>query len=150
MIEQVRLWRGGLRGAYPGGSSRTLLEHHLRDELARHLDGCTEAYLPYGRADVATETHVIEVEPARSWRHGVRQALAYASQCDLSPGLALFGTASRDDVLTMHLRLREEHRSHRGPHVALWWHSGGAQGWIRVSSRGACQPMTEPTRARNP
>lgn len=140
-----RLSRGGLTGAVPGSSGATLLEHLLRDDLARHLDGCTEARVPYGRADVATETHVIEVEPLRSWRHGIRQALAYAAQCDLAPGLALFGAASADDVLAMHLRLRDEHRSHGGPHVALWWHTGDARGWIRISARVDVCTMTNPT-----
>lgn len=141
----VRLWRGGLRGSYPGSSGATLLEHQLRDDLARHLDGCTEARLPYGRADVATETHVIEVEPLKSWRHGIRQALAYAAQCELAPGLALFGAASADDVLAMHLRLRDESRSHGGPHLALWWHSGDVRGWLRITSRSDCKATTDPT-----
>lgn len=142
---RVRIVRGGLTGMAPGHSGCVLLEHRLRDDLARQLDGCTEPKLPYGRADIATETHAIEVEPLKSWRHGIRQALAYAAQCDLAPGLALFGAADAEDVLAMHLRMRAEQRSHGGPHVALWWHTGDARGWVRISARTDCRRMTEPT-----
>ena len=97
--------------------------------------------MPYGRADVATDTHVIEVEPYTSWRHGIRQALAYASQAPhLVPGLALFGAANSDDVLALHLRLRAVGRSHPGPHVALWWYD---RGWQEITTQGDCRKMHE-------
>ena len=49
-------------------------------ELARTVNGLCEVVLPVGRADAASATAVFEVEPARSWRFGVRQVLGYAGQ----------------------------------------------------------------------
>ena len=94
--------------------------------LARMIDGACEVVLPCGRADVATNTDIYEVEPARSWRTGVRQAFAYAGQTGLSPGLALFGEA---DYLKLYLFLRD-----LLPEITLWvWDGGG--GWERITSR---------------
>lgn len=126
---------GGLVGSYPGQRACVLREHVLRDELARRLSGITEAVLPYGRADVATDRYVIEVEPARAWRHAVRQVLAYAAQAGLEPGVALFGAASRDVVLKRYLSLRDGR-----PPVALWWWHEGL-GWQRISARTDCRSM---------
>ena len=67
----------------PGTAGGRLLEHQLRDKLAAQLGGITEAALPYGRPDVLTASAVFEVEPARQWRHGVRQVLAYPAQTGL-------------------------------------------------------------------
>ena len=108
-----------IRGRMPGRSAVTLTEHRLRDELARRLNGVTEAVLPYGRADVLTVDTVFEVEPAGAWRHAVRQALAYSAQCGLPPAIALFGEAHRDDVLKIYLKLRDGQ-----PPIILWWYSG--------------------------
>lgn len=121
-----------IAGRRPGLSGGTLLEHRLRDELARRIHGVTEAVLPYGRADVMTAATVFEVEPARAWRHGVRQVLAYSAQCGLPPAVALFGEMHRDKVLKIYLKLRDGR-----PPVELWWHSHA--GWEHISSRVACR-----------
>jgi hypothetical protein len=126
-----------LYGRVPGASSVVILEHRLRDDLARHVRGVTEAVLPYGRADVMTEQSVFEVEPAGSWRAGVRQVLAYAAQTGLPPSLALFGEAHRDLVLKIYLRLRDG-----SPAIVLWWHNGWS--WERITSRAACRNMKDP------
>jgi hypothetical protein len=124
-------------GRIPGTSSVVVLEHRLRDDLARHVRGYTEAVLPYGRADVMSEQSVFEVEPAGSWRAGVRQVLAYAAQTGLPPSLALFGEAHRDLVLKIYLRLRDG-----SPAIVLWWHNGWR--WERITSRAACRNMKDP------
>lgn len=126
-----------LRGAQPGQRSTHLLEHRLRDDLARDVHGLIEVVLPYGRVDVATDQHVIEVEPAAQWRKGVRQALAYSAQCPREPGLALFGAAHRDAVLRIYLTLRDN-----WPPIALWWRDGTR--WEAVSSRRRCNTMRAP------
>lgn len=123
-------------GRYPGTSGVTLLEHRLRDDLARKLGGVTEAVLPYGRPDVLTASQVIEVEPLKSWRHGVRQVLAYSQQTDLPPVLALFGRIDQPGVLRLYLKLRDGH-----PAVELWWHGFV---WQDITSRRACRSMPEP------
>jgi hypothetical protein len=127
-----------VRGRYPGQSACQLLEHHLRDELARQLRGATEAVLPYGRADVMTADLVFEVEPVKAWRHAVRQVLAYSVQCNKVPAVALFGATHRDEVLRIYLRLRDGK-----PPVQLWWHSGLR--WGRIGSRAACRNMAAPS-----
>jgi hypothetical protein len=45
-----------IEGHAPGVAGATLPDHELRDELARQLNGMTEAVLPYGRADVLTKS----------------------------------------------------------------------------------------------
>lgn len=93
--------------------------------LARTVRGFAEVTLPAGRADVATDTDVYEVEPVRSWRTGARQAFAYGGMSGLRPALALFGVADYEPI---YLRIRD-----RMPGLALWIWSGG--GWERVASR---------------
>src|SRR6266702_2663174 len=132
-----RLKLGSLVGSYPGQRSCRLPEHRLRDDLARSISGITEAVLPYGRADVATETHVFEVERAEAWRDAVRQVLAYSAQCGLVPAIALFGATPHDVVLGRFLRLRDGR-----PPIALWWHNGWS--WEFVRSRRDCRTMRAP------
>lgn len=93
--------------------------------LARHVHGVPEVTLPCGRADVATDTDVFEVEPTRSWTAGARQAFSYAGMTGLAPNLALFGPA---DYLRIYLRIRD-----RMPGLILWRWGDGI--WERVSSR---------------
>lgn len=124
-------------GRRPGGSGVQHQEHVLRDQLARHVSGVTEASLGYGRADVLTESMVFEVEPLRSWRKGVRQVLAYSAQAGLPPALALFGECHRSEVLRVYLTLRDG-----TPPVALWWYAG--RGWRHIRSRADCRGMASP------
>lgn len=71
-------------------------EHYFRDLLARQVGGKTEVTLPFGRADVMTDTMVWEVEPASRYPAGVRQALQYGSQTGLAAALATSGRGFRD------------------------------------------------------
>jgi hypothetical protein len=119
-------------GWRPGSSAVTLLEHRLRDDLARAVQGVTEATLPYGRPDVLTGAVVFEVEPADHWRHCVRQVLAYAAQTGCTPALALFGAASPDRVLRLYLRIRDSR-----PPIVLWWRDGTV--WRAITSRAGCR-----------
>ncbi len=128
-------------GAMPGRSAITLLEHALRDELATTVGGVTEASLGYGRADVLTADTAFEVEPAKAWRHAVRQAIGYAAQTGCEPAVALFGAAHAEQVADIYLRLRDGQ-----PPAALWWYSDGH--WQRISSRGACVAKREPVTRR--
>lgn len=121
-------------GRMPGRSAVTLTEHALRDELARQINGVTEAVLPYGRADVLTDRAVFEVEPAKHWRIAVRQVLAYAAQTGLPPHVALFGAAAPGTVLKVYLALRDG-----TPPISLWWHSSTR--WQPITSRTACGKM---------
>jgi hypothetical protein len=124
-------------GRAPGMSAVTLLEHRLRDELAVAVRGITEATLPFGRADVLTAETAFEVKSFTSWRSGVRQAIAYSVQTGCRPGLALFGKASRAEVLAVYLKLRNNR-----PPVDLWWHSG--LGWEPITSRVSCRCRKAP------
>lgn len=121
-----------IHGRMPGLSAVTLREHELRDVLARQIGGVTEASLGYGRADVLTSAVVFEVEPAKAWRHAVRQALQYAAQSGCEPAVALFGPASKDRVLDIYLRLRDGL-----PPVQLWWWHEPS--WLHISSRAKCR-----------
>lgn len=92
--------------------------------LAEQVGGIAEVILPAGRADVATNTDVYEVEPVGSWRHGAQQAFAYAGMTGLRPALALFGEA---DYLSIYIKIRD-----RMPGLTLWrWRDR----WDRVTSR---------------
>lgn len=110
--------------------------------LAHKLGGSCEVVVPFGRADVATPTHIFEVEPARSWRIGVRQVLAYSAQTGMKPALALFGDA---DYLRIYLYLRD--RVHAAD-IELWrWNHGH---WGRCSSRSAASLKTSTTAPGHP
>ncbi len=115
-------------GKFVGLSAVTLTEHALRDELAATVDGATEAWLGYGRADVLTAQTVFEVEHATKWRTAVRQALQYAAQTGCAPAVALFDEdMPPGDVLPLYVRLRDGK-----PPVGFWWHCAGK--WRRIGS----------------
>jgi hypothetical protein len=89
-------------------------------------------------ADALTAKAVFEVEPARNWRHSVRQVLACSAQAGLPPAAALFGVIRHD---ALYLKLRGDVQgSNVGPAVALWW-------WTRTSSTGSpsANRLTLPT-----
>lgn len=135
MREQVTLPDGRvITGHAPGASAVTLPEHDLRDRLAKQLGGITEASLPFGLADVLTANTVFEVEPCGSWRHGVRQALAYSAQTDLPPAVALFGRGTPGEVLKLYKEL-----GGNWPPIGLWWWTGYT--WTQVTSRRSCRFM---------
>lgn len=92
--------------------------------LAYQTRGICEAVLPVGRADVATESAIFEVEPARQWRTAVRQVLGYAGQTGLAPAIALFGP---EDYLAIYLFVRD-----RLPGLGLWVYR---YRWEQVTSR---------------
>lgn len=58
-------------------------ESYFRDLLAKQVGGRIEVTLPFGRADVMTDTMVWEVEPATRYPAGVRQALHYGAMTGL-------------------------------------------------------------------
>jgi hypothetical protein len=70
----------------------------VRDHFAATFDGRTEVRTTFGRVDVVLGDLVVEVEPFRTWRHGVRQALAYAQESGKLPGVAIYGAMSRVDA----------------------------------------------------
>lgn len=92
--------------------------------LARHVRGVAEVTLVAGRADVATNEQVFEVEPARQWRRGAQQAFAYGGMTGLRPVLALFGPI---DLLPIYLRIRDKMTP-----LELWAWRGR---WEPVTSR---------------
>lgn len=130
-------------GRIPGRSAVTLLEHWLRDELAVKIGGATEANLPFGRADVLTDTAVFEVEPFHSWRKGMHQALAYSAQTGLPPALALFGAAREDQVRKIYDTLKWGK-----PFAHLWWYTGSS--WLEIRNTGNVRPMKAPQRRPEP
>lgn len=119
-------------GQHPGNSFVWLLEHELRDELARRVNGATEVCVPYGHADVLTPTTAFEVEPWKAWRTAVRQTLAYAATSGTAPAIALFGEAHRDQVLKIYLVLRDGL-----PPIKLWWFHHSS--WQPIRSRTDCR-----------
>lgn len=90
-------------------------ESHYRDLLAKQVGGRTEVRLPFGRADVMTDTTVWEVEPASHYPAGVRQALQYAIQSGLRGALAAYGQPAKAEKVFAHLAKLP------GPGVDLWW-----------------------------
>lgn len=102
--------------------------------LARTVGGACEVVLPVGRADVATNETVFEVEPASQWRIGARQALSYAGQSGLAPALALFGPA---DYLPIYLFIRN-----RLPGMTLWIFRNQ---WQRTTSRADAKRVFHPS-----
>lgn len=93
-------------------------EHHYRDMLARQVGGRTEVTLPFGRADVMTDTMVWEVEPATRYPAGVRQALHYGAQTGLPAAIATYGPSNLVTKVFSHLAKLP------APGVELWWLNG--------------------------
>lgn len=90
-------------------------EHYFRDLLAKQVNGRTEVVLPFGRADVMTDTMVWEVEPASRYPAGVRQALQYGSQTGLTAAIATYGPSKLVTKVFDHLAKLP------APGVELWW-----------------------------
>lgn len=114
--------------------------HWYRDQLALQVDGAIEVSLDRHRADVVSATRVFEVEPRRTWRSGVGQAVTYSAQCGLRPALAVFGEIHRDELLRLYLQLRGETFDGLVPaaHVELWWWAGTQFERINARSRCCC------------
>jgi hypothetical protein len=67
-------------------------ESIVRDHFAsRYVRARVEVRTTFGRIDVMTDEFVVEVEPFATWRHGVRQALAYAQETGKRPAVAVYG-----------------------------------------------------------
>jgi len=90
-------------------------EYYYRDLLAEQVGGRTEVTLPFGRADVMTDTMVWEVEPATRYPAGVRQALHYGAQTGLPAAIATYGPAKLVTKVFAHLAKLP------APGVELWW-----------------------------
>jgi len=90
-------------------------EHYFRDLLAKQVGGRIEVVLPFGRADVMTDTMVWEVEPASRYPAGVRQALHYGGQTGLTAALATYGPNKLVTKVFDHLAKLP------APGVELWW-----------------------------
>lgn len=90
-------------------------EHYFRDLLAGQVGGRIEVTLPFGRADVMTDTMVWEVEPASRYPAGVRQALQYGVQAGLPAAIATYGPRELAVKVYKHLAKLP------APGVELWW-----------------------------
>jgi hypothetical protein len=106
------------KGQMPGVTRTALPESHYRDMLARQVRGRTEVTLPFGRADVMTDTTVYEVEPVTRWKEGVAQALQYAAQVPQGGAIALYGHGV--PLARVHARLA----TLPAPGLELWWLAG--------------------------
>lgn len=100
----------------PGAAPKP--ESYYRDKLAAQVGGRPEAVLPFGRADVLTDTTVYEVEPAKRWREGVAQALQYAAQVPQRGAVAFYG----DGV--PRAKVQVELAKLPAPGLELWWLEG--------------------------
>jgi hypothetical protein len=90
-------------------------ESHYRDMLAKQVGGRTEVTLPFGRADVMTDTTVYEVEPIIRWRIGASQALRYSAQVVQQGALAVYG---QPELLA---KVYSGLQSLPWPGLELWW-----------------------------
>jgi hypothetical protein len=102
--------------------------------LTQAVNGIAEVCLPAGRADVATDTEVFEVESVQSWRAGAQQAYAYGAMSGLRPHLALFGPAN---YLPIYLRMRD----HMPDLTLLVWAS---ESWVWVTSSSVAPHVHKP------
>lgn len=110
-------------------------EHYFRDLLAKQVGGRTEVTLPFGRADVMTDTMVWEVEPASRYPAGVRQALHYGAQTGLTAALASYGPNALVAKVFDHLAKIP------APGVELWWLY--ERRFVPVKNAAEAQAITE-------
>ncbi|KAK3249529.1 hypothetical protein CYMTET_41041 [Cymbomonas tetramitiformis] len=54
-----------------------ILEKHVRDALAKSLNGTTEVAVDAGRVDVVTDDEIIEVKHVVAWKHAYGQVKSY-------------------------------------------------------------------------
>ncbi|KAK3290054.1 hypothetical protein CYMTET_2522 [Cymbomonas tetramitiformis] len=54
-----------------------ILEKHVRDTLAKSLNGTTEVAADAGRIDVVTDDEIIEVKHVAAWKHAYGQVKSY-------------------------------------------------------------------------
>eukprot|EP00854_Cymbomonas_tetramitiformis_P022799 gene22799-27546_t len=54
-----------------------ILEKHVRDTLAKSLNGTTEVAVDAGRVDVMTDNEIIEVKHVVAWKHAYGQVKSY-------------------------------------------------------------------------
>lgn len=89
-------------------------ESVYRDLFAAQYGGQIEVKLRMGRADVVAPLPsdfgwyrqfdgatrlVVEVEPLKTWQHGIRQVLAYGAQMkDAAPALAVYGRLTSEKL----------------------------------------------------
>jgi hypothetical protein len=90
-------------------------ESFYRDLLASQVGGRIEVTLPFGRADVMTDTTVYEVEPAARWTDGIAKALQYAAQVPQRGAIALYGDGPPL------AKVRAKLASLPAPGLELWW-----------------------------
>lgn len=114
----------------------TLPESHYRDLLAKQVGGKTEVRLPFGRADVLTDTHIYEVEPIGNWRHGAAQALQYAAQVTQRGALAVYGDPGNLAQAFAGLAMLPP------PGLDLWWLADS--GFVSVESADDAKRYTPP------
>jgi DNA-binding CsgD family transcriptional regulator len=115
-------WRAYLRA--------TTGETPYRDELAAQVGGVVELLMPFGRADVATQTDVFEVEPADRWSTGLQQAAAYGVLSGRRPNLAIY--AETIIPVEKAVRIFEAMADLPTP-IGLWIR--GPNGWTTVERR---------------
>jgi ribosomal protein S13 len=60
--------------------------------------GKLEVETPNGRIDILTDTHAVEVDHARNYRAGIKQALQYSAETKKQPGLALIMDGNQDTI----------------------------------------------------
>lgn len=134
------------RPAQPRPAPRRVASHvaehnRHRDSLALQLGGKREKRTPYGRADVATETTVFEVEPRSTWQTGVQQALAYSAGLGLRPALAVYGVIHRLELLDLYMYISATTLPalRSATSLELWWWTGAH--WQHISARSHCVNM---------
>ncbi len=74
-------------------------------ELAKVLNGRTEAIVQNGRVDVLTDRYAIEVERLEKWHEGIGQSLHYSDQTGKLPCIALIVA---DGAWPIGAKVREE------------------------------------------
>ena len=60
--------------------------------------GKMEVETPNGRIDILTDTHAIEVDHARNYRAGIKQALQYSAETKKQPCLAIIMDGNQDTM----------------------------------------------------
>lgn len=72
-------------------------ESHIRDRLSRAIGGVVEVPCLFGRVDILSDTHVIEIKAVAQYKSAIGQVMTY-SQCfpDKRRRIHLFGDEARD------------------------------------------------------
>lgn len=104
-----------MRHKHSGPETAYTIEKSVQETLHSSIGGTLETACEWGKIDLETETHVIEVKRVREWKHALGQVLVYASATGKRPWIHTFGKLEEPrmrDMRSILAEFRVKHTHH--------------------------------------